>query len=637
MAVSSDEESEISESEIDDYSETPYLLLQNGKYKVKVNGTLRCPFCSNKKKQDYKYKELMAHASGVSKGSASRSAKQKANHLALARYLQNELAGDAEPLPRPPPVPPQLNESEAKPGEVYVWPWMGIIISPLNETDDKEALLDPACWLKELSRFKPVEVHAFWVEQGLTVGVVAKFNSDWSGFASATELEKEFESIGCSKKEWMEKRGGDSVSKKAYGWCARAEDYHSEGPIGEYLSKEGKLRTVSDISQEKAQDRNSVLEQLSDIIAMTNEDLNKVQYSYNKTAMSLKRVLDEKKTLHEAYANETKKMQQMSILSIQKILNDKERLSNELEKKMQKLSEWSKALDKKEALTELERQKLDEEKKKNDAMNISLQLASHEQKKADESVLRLVEEHKRQKEEALSKILQLETQLDTKQTLEMEIQELKGKLQVMKHLGDDDDEAVKQKMKEMNDELEDKKSELEGLEQMNSALMTKERQSNDEIQAARKKLIAGLTGLLGAETDIGVKRMGELDEKPFLNVCKKRFSEDEATVEAATLCSTWQENLKDSSWQPFKREGTGDKAKEVVDEDDEQLKKLKGEWGEEVHNAVKTALEEMNEYNASGRYTTSELWNFKVGRKATLKEVINFISNDIKTVKRKRT
>lgn len=52
----------------------------------------------------------------------------------------------------------------------------------------------------------------------------------------------------------------------------------------------------------------------------------------------------------------------MSILSIQKILNDKERLSNELEKKMQKLSEWSKALDKKEALTELERQKLDEEK-----------------------------------------------------------------------------------------------------------------------------------------------------------------------------------------------------------------------------------------------------------------------------------
>lgn len=96
----------------------------------------------------------------------------------------------------------------------------------------------------------------------------------------------------------------------------------------------------------------------------------------------------------------------------------------------------------------------------------------------------------RQKEDALNKILLLEKQLDTKQTLEMEIQELKGKLQVMKHLGDDDDEAVQKKMKEMNDELDDKKAELEDLESMNSVLMTKERQSNDEIQAARKKLIA---------------------------------------------------------------------------------------------------------------------------------------------------
>ncbi|KAJ4890035.1 Factor of DNA methylation 1 [Raphanus sativus] len=634
-----DEESEISESEIDDYSEKPYLKLQTGQYKVKVNGTLRCPFCSGKKKQDYKYKELIAHASGVSIGSVTRSAKHKANHLALAKYLENELAGDAAEeglLPRPPL--PLLNETEPKPGDVYVWPWMGVVMmNPLKETDgdDKEALLDSGYWLKRLSRFKPVGVNVFWVERGSVVGVVAKFNSDWSGFACATELEKEFEREGCSKKEWTEKRGDSISESKAYGWCARAEDYNSGGPIGEYLSKEGKLRTVSDISQEKAQDRNIVLDELSSMIAMTNEDLNKVQYSYNETAESLKRVLDEKKNLDKAYAEETKKMHQMSICSIQKILEDKERLSNELEAKMLRLQSWSKELEKKEALTELERQKLDEEKKKNDAMNISLQLASHEQEKADESVLRLVEEHKRQKEEAMIKILELEKHLDTKQTLEMEIQELKGKLQVMKHLGDADDEAVKQKMKEMNDELEDKKTDLEQLEQMNSDLMTKERQSNFEIQAARKTLIARLTGRLGAESEIEVKRMGELENlEPFLNACKKRYSADEAMVEGVTLCSTWQKNIKDSTWQPFKVEGTGDKAKEVVDEEDEKLKKLKGEWGEEVHNAVKTALEEVNEYNASGRYSTPELWNFEAGRKATLKEVISFIFNDMKPVKR---
>ncbi|CAA7018014.1 unnamed protein product [Microthlaspi erraticum] len=53
------------------------------------------------------------------------------------------------------------------------------------------------------------------------------------------------------------------------------------------------------------------------------------------------------------------------------------------------------------------------------------------------------------------------------------------------------------------------------------------------------------------------------------------------------------EQVNDSNWHPFKL----DKAKEVVDEEDDQLKKLRGEWGKEVHNAVKTALEEMNEYN----------------------------------------
>lgn len=71
----------------------------------------------------------------------------------------------------------------------------------------------------------------------------------------------------------------------------------------------------------------------------------------------------------------------------------------------------------------------------------------------------------------------------------MEIQELKGKLQVMKHGEDEDDEDVKKRMKDMSEELEEKCSELEDLEETNSALMIKERQSNDEIQEAREELI----------------------------------------------------------------------------------------------------------------------------------------------------
>jgi len=95
----------------------------------------------------------------------------------------------------------------------------------------------------------------------------------------------------------------------------------------------------------------------------------------------------------------------------------------------------------------------------------------------------------REKEEALKKILQLEKQLDAKQKLEMEIQEIKGKLLVMKHLGDQDDAAVQKKVEEMKDELSQKEDDFTDMESLNQTLIIKERQSNDELQQARKNLI----------------------------------------------------------------------------------------------------------------------------------------------------
>ena len=76
---------------------------------------------------------------------------------------------------------------------------------------------------------------------------------------------------------------------------------------------------------------------------------------------------------------------------------------------------------------------------------------------------------------------------------------------------------------------------------------------------------------------------------------------------------------------------------EIVNEEDEKLRNVKQEWGEEIYEAVVTALKEVNEHNPSGRYVISELWNFKENRKATLKEVIGYIVKNIKTAKRKRT
>ncbi|KAH7547469.1 hypothetical protein FEM48_Zijuj01G0313400 [Ziziphus jujuba var. spinosa] len=631
MDSSSEEESDFSDSEIHEHVEKPYEQLRAGKYKVKgPNGTLRCPFCAGKKKQDYKYKDLLQHASGVGKGSSNRSGKQKADHLALARYLETDLANEADQSQQP--VIPQPVSQHPKQDDVYVWPWTVIIVNIVVEAKDEKSMRYSEYWLKRFSKYRPVHVHTFWNENNQAAEAVVEFNSDWNGFLNATEFEQDFKINRHSKEEWnTQKTHGSNI----YGWSARADDYESQGPIGEYLRKRGKLRTVSDIEQEEAQSNKFVVADLAIKIDKTNESLDVLQSKYNQNSMSLSRMLEEKDQLHLAFVEESRKMQRLAREHVRRVLQEQEKMNYELETKKKELDARSKELSKREALTEREKQKLDEDLKKNDVRNNSLQLASIEQKKADENVLRLVEEQKREKEEALNKILQLEKQLDVKQKLEMEIQELRGKLEVMKHLGDEDDEAVKKKMKEMKEELDEKVDSLDDLESLNRTLIAKERQSNDELQEARKELIAGLDDLLGNRTNIGIKRMGDLDQRPFINTCKQRYSLEEAQLKASTLCSLWQEQVKDSTWYPFKVVTINGIDQEIINEEDEKLRKLK-EWGEEIYKAVVTALTEINEYNPSGRYVVPELWNFKEGRKATLKEVISYAIKNLKTLKRKR-
>ncbi|KAK9066048.1 hypothetical protein SSX86_015450 [Deinandra increscens subsp. villosa] len=633
MDLSSGEESEFSDSEIAEYKDKPYQQLRDGTLKVKYpNGILRCPFCAGKKKQNFKYKDLHQHASGVSKGSSNRNAKQKANHLALTLYLENELADEAEtPLKVVAPVPAApVSEEE----DLFCWPWTGIVVNMVKEPDSEDDFDNTEYWMKRFSKFKPEAVELLADDDKLSSHVLVRFNNDWTGFKNAMEFEKSFEAAHHSKKEWSVSES--SKSSRIYAWLARANDFESQGPIGDFLRTNRKLKTIADLVQEAVMTRNKAVVELASEIDMRNENLDDLQVKYNQKTMSLSKMIEEKDYLHQAFFEETRKMQRLAREHVKRVLDEQEMLNADLEKRRKKLDSWSKELNKREALTEREKQKLDEEKQKNDMQNSSLHKASIEQKKADESVLRLVEEQKREKEEALKKVLELERQLDAKQKLEMEIEELKGKLQVMKHLGDEDDTAVQEQIKKMNDELEAKMEEMDGVEEMNQTLVVKERQSNDELQEARKELIKGLQDMLSGRTNIGVKRMGEIDTKPFQDACKEKFDSEEAPIKAIELCTLWQDKLKNPEWHPVKVVAVDGAHKEVIDENDELLKDLKAEWGVGIFDAVVAAFKEMNEYNPSGRYVINELWNFKDNRKATLKEVISYILKNLKSLKRKR-
>ena len=62
----------------------------------------------------------------------------------------------------------------------------------------------------------------------------------------------------------------------------------------------------------------------------------------------------------------------------------------------------------------------------------------------------------------------------------------------------------------------------------------------------------GLRDSTSARTFIGVKRIGDLDNKPFLDATKRKFSDEEAQEKALELCSLWDSYLRDPSWHPFK-------------------------------------------------------------------------------------
>lgn len=67
---------------------------------------------------------------------------------------------------------------------------------------------------------------------------------------------------------------------------------------------------------------------------------------------------------------------------------------------------------------------------------------------------------------------------------------MKGAIEVMKHMGENGDPEVMWKMESIIKNLKQKEEDLEGLEALSRSLIKKERESNDELQAARNELIS---------------------------------------------------------------------------------------------------------------------------------------------------
>lgn len=93
------------------------------------------------------------------------------------------------------------------------------------------------------------------------------------------------------------------------------------------------------------------------------------------------------------------------------------------------------------------------------------------------------------KEQLHKRIIELEANLDQKQALQLQIERLRGSVEVMRLMNEEGDLEAKKKLELIQKEIKESEEELDSLETLNQTLIVTERRTNDELQAARKELI----------------------------------------------------------------------------------------------------------------------------------------------------
>lgn len=66
------------------------------------------------------------------------------------------------------------------------------------------------------------------------------------------------------------------------------------------------------------------------------------------------------------------------------------------------------------------------------------------------------------------------------------------------------------------------------------------------------------------KTNIGVKRMGELVTKPFMDAMQQKYCQQDVEDRAVEVLQLWEHYLKDPDWHPFKRVQLENRETEVV-------------------------------------------------------------------------
>lgn len=268
----SDSDSSSDEEEIQEHEADAAAALKSGKLKVpNGDGTFRCPFCVSKKKQDYKYHELLAHATGQGK-SIRGNLVMGGQHRALATFLETELKHFAEPA-----APRFVKLEQATPqrkqaDHMVVHPWVGLVYNIGTVESGGKRTSAGAGELKERFReYCPDQVKSFWDFRG-SLGVAAiTFNPDMLGYGHCRAFETGFLSAHHGKNNWLKNKKAGCLGTELYGWMATEEDYNENGKVGEYLRGRCNLKTMNELEDDRMRTHEHLRNQLIHTIAAQSE------------------------------------------------------------------------------------------------------------------------------------------------------------------------------------------------------------------------------------------------------------------------------------------------------------------------------------------------------------------------------
>ncbi|XP_019199247.1 PREDICTED: factor of DNA methylation 4-like [Ipomoea nil] len=439
----------------------------------------RCPYCQGKRGKKYDMQRLLKHSYRIGYASKSSSLSDKARHLGLLKYLERRRYAKSNAR-HPSPSDPSTNGANE---ETFVWPWMGIVANiPVLYKDGKFVDESGQKLKMELvaKGYNPVKVYTLLADRGFSGYAIVEFNSNFSGFANAMAFAWEFELDKHGKQEWYSSLKDES-DDNLYAWIAGKEEYNSNSIVGNYLRRNGDLRTISEIRNENRKENSQLFSNLINELGLKYKECEEMEKMISETEVLMGNVMKEKEEMLSMHNKELEMIHQEGLKQVETILSEQETSKQQLDDHEKELKLREDEIRQREKLNESEKMKLDCEKEMNERAILA-------QTKVSETMMKLADELKREKEQALVKIFRLERELDQKQALELEVEKLKGLVKVRRHMMERG-LAARNKCTPILEELIEKLDGHDHLENMTYELTIKHRHVDDQVQEARKEMI----------------------------------------------------------------------------------------------------------------------------------------------------